>query len=559
MKKLFKNRRILSEEEKKKRKNERYLLILSGILLGISFPPFPFPLTILIFFALVPYLYVIGQRKSLADINRATYLTFFVFSVITLYWVGSWQKEADPFLMIAGGVLLFFNPLVFMIPSTLLYLARNVFNKKVALFLFPLFWVTYEYLYMPTDLHFPWLVLGNGLAKFTVFIQIADVIGAVGLSIIVVYINIFIYKAFLEFRREKKEFVFNALIGFMIFFLVLGYGFFRMSEFKISNKKIRVGLIQPNINPWEKWSGGSLEDLTKNYLSLSKSAAQEGAHLIIWPETAYPVYLLSGGYQSTVDTIYNFLKTNDSYLLTGMPDIRLYSKEDKKPYDVKYNRQGDYYYAMYNAILMLSPDTRKLQRYGKMKLVPFGEGVPFSNRIPLLSDLIKWGVGLSGWNIGIDTVNFKMPLRPIEDFKVDAKTDSVKIDGLICFESIFPIHVADFVQRGAQMIAVVTNDSWYGNSSGPYQHEDISILRAVENRRSVVRAANGGISCIIDPLGRIVSHTKMFTRTELTGDVALETQKTFFTEHSLLIPVLSSLFSLWVFGIFILKKLKIKK
>ncbi len=105
-------------------------------------------------------------------------------------------------------------------------------------------------------------------------------------------------------------------------------------------------------------------------------------------------------------------------------------------------------------------------------------------------------------------------------------------------------------------MAVVTNDSWYGNLSGPYQHKEFAALRAVENRRTVVRAANGGISCIINPLGKTVVQTQMFTKTYIVGDVVIDESETFFTNHSLLIPILCSAFSIWVIGIFSLMKLK---
>jgi len=147
---------------------------------------------------------------------------------------------------------------------------------------------------------------------------------------------------------------------------------------------------------------------------------------------------------------------------------------------------------------------------------------------------------------------------PIGYNKISSAGDSLYLNGLVCYESIYPNLVAAFIQKGAGMIAVVTNDSWYGNSSGPYQHKEMSVLRAVENRRSVVRAANGGVSTIIDPLGRTKRETKMFTKTFLTGNVVIQEDETFFTKHPVIIPLLSSLFSLWVFGIFILKKMKDK-
>jgi apolipoprotein N-acyltransferase len=191
----------------------------------------------------------------------------------------------------------------------------------------------------------------------------------------------------------------------------------------------------------------------------------------------------------------------------------------------------------------------EIQKYGKMKLVPMGEHVPFSNQIKFLADLFKWGVGISGWNVGQDTSVFKVTLK---------NQDTVSISGLVCYESVFPEFIPHFVQRGAEMISVVTNDSWYGKSSGPYQHKDFAILRAVENRRSVVRCANGGVSCIINAKGEIESETELFTKSVLVGDVPLQTEMTFYSRNPVIATILSSVFSLWVFGMNILIWMKKK-
>lgn len=549
-----KNQFHLSPEQKWERRYERLLLILSGVLLGIAFPPFPFPFPLLLFIGLVPYLKVIEKKKTLGEINRATYLTFFIFSLITLYWVGSWQKQADPFLMIGGMALIIVNPLFFLIPSTLLYFARKSFPKRDVIFLFPLFWITYEYLYMLTDLSFPWLTLGNGLAHFVVFIQIADVIGSVGISVVVIYINIFLLKAFKYYRTDKRRFVINLSSAAFIFLAVLTYGIIRYSTFKISKSTLKVGLIQPNLNPQEKWQGGNLFKLTGLYLHLSKKAADKGARLIVWPETALPVFLLDGSNQLVLDSIYKFINKNNVYLLTGMPDVKYYFRGDKIPPDALKAGGGAFYYTTYNGILLLSPRSSMIQRYGKMKLVPFAERVPFVDTFPVLGKIIKWGVGISGWNVGRDTTDFKIPASAADaDY---TGRDSVSIDGLVCYESIFPYFVTNFIRRGAKIIAVVTNDSWWGNSSGPYQHKEISVLRAVENRRTVIRAANGGISCIIDPLGRTVTESKFDTKTFIVGDVHLENTETLFTRYPLIIPNLASIISVWIFGFYILKKIK---
>jgi apolipoprotein N-acyltransferase len=550
---FWKNRAPLTAEEKILRRKDRLLLIISGIFLGISFPPFPFPFTIFMLIGLVPYFLVLEKKEKLIEMNKASYLMAFIFGLITIYWVGSWQKESDPFLMISGGLLLFVNPVFFMIPTTLLYFSRKIFSRRATLFLFPLFWVTYEYLYMTTQLSFPWLTLGNGLPHFITFIQIADIVGTLGLSLLVVYINVFFYKAISFYPNRKKNAYIYFIVGLIFIVTILIYGAYQLKTFKTTDNTIRVGLIQPNIDPWNKWSGVSMEQLTHNYLDMSRQAVDKGAKLIVWPETALPDFLLIGTFRNSLDSIYNFTRQNNIFLLTGMPDIRYDKKGPDLPPDSKYSAAGDFYYRTYNAIFLFSPYTSEIQRYGKMKLVPFGEHVPYSDTFPFLGDLIKWGVGITGWNIGKDTLVFKLPIKI-----KNATEDTLKLNGLVCYESIYPDFVAEFSNKGAQLIAVVTNDSWYGNSSGPYQHKEISVLRAVENRKSVLRAANGGISCFINPLGITVDQSKMFTKDILVEDVPIESGRSFYTKTHLVIPTLCSVFSLWLVGIVILKKMKEK-
>jgi apolipoprotein N-acyltransferase len=548
--KLFsKYKESLTSEEKKRRKKERLLLILSGVILGIAFPPFPFPFTLLIFVGLVPYFNVITKKTSLASISKSTFLFSLIFSLVTIYWVGSWSSEADPFLMLAGAALLLAYPCVMLIPSTLYYLARKVFPKFDALWLFPIFWVTLEYLLTLTDIRFPWLLLGHGLAKFNLFIQGADILGTNGISLIAAYINVLVYKSFFDAKDKRKINLLPAVTALIIFLSLLIYGIVRDSTFKISEKKVRVGLVQPNLDPWDKWQTGNLSQLTSLYLNFSRKCAAQGAELILWPETALPVYAFGGTYQYIVDSIFSFINQYNVSLMTGMPDIIYYASGEKIPEDAKYSKQGKFYYATYNAVLGLNPGTTQIQRYGKMKLVPLGERVPFVDQFKFLGDIFKWGVGITGWNVGKDTTIFKI---------FNSKLDTIKVGGIVCYESVDPVFVSAFVQKGAEMITVVTNDSWYGKSSGPYQHEDFAILRAVENRRSVVRCANGGISCIINAKGKILSETELFTKTFLVGDVPLQDEKTFYTEHPLIIPILCSVFSFWIFGMNILIWLKVK-
>ena len=545
MKFLF-EKQELTLQERKERRNNKFLLILAGILFGISFTPFPFPFPLFLFFAFVPYFFVITKRQTLLKTNSASYLTFFVMSLVTVFWVGSWQSSADPFLMISGVVLVLFLPCVMLINSTLYFLSRKVFKKDLSLYFFPFFWVTAEYILTLTDLKFPWLTIGHGLAKFTSFIQIADIIGAFGLSFIVLWINIFIFKGLKSFKENVKVGSIYFSVATSIFILVIVYGFFKISSISYYETTIKVGIIQPNLDPWNKWELGGLDKILDNYFSLSQKCVDEGAQIILWPETALPVYLLSGTYQSEVDSIYSFLKKNNVSLLTGMPDFIVYDKD--APRNAKYSEAGKYHYTTYNSILLLKPDRSEIQRYGKMQLVPLGEHTPFVDQLPFLGEMLKWGVGISGWNVGQDTTVFKF---------VNNK-DTVKVGGLVCYESVFPTFPNYFVDRGAQFLTVLTNDSWYGKLSGPYQHKEFANLRAVENRRAVVRCANGGVSCLINKFGVTEVETEMFTRTHLVVDVPLNNEKTFYTKNPLVIPVLSSAFGLWIFGINILLWMKRK-
>jgi len=546
---LSKYRNPLTPEEKKQKRKDRLLLILGGVFLGISFPPVPFPLTLLIFVGLIPYFIVIKRRTTFASISSATFLFSFVFSLVTIYWVGSWSSEADPYLMMSGVALLLAYPSVMLIPSTLYYLAKKVFPKFDALWLFPIFWVTFEYLLTLTDLRFPWVLLGHGLAKFNLFIQGADIIGTNGLSLVVAYLNVLLFKSFFEKGSDEKFRFKPAFIATIIFLCLLIYGIYKVSTFKISDKQVKVGIIQPDINPWDKWTKGNPADRLKLNLDLSKQCVDEGAELILWPETALPVYVFGGGYNSIANSIFSFLDSNKVSLLTGMPHIIYYTDKDKLPEDAKYSEQGKYYYATYNAVIGLNPGIDDVQYYGKMKLVPLGERVPFVDQLAFLGDLLKWGVGITGWNIGKDTTAFKI---------FNSDLDTIKVGGLVCYESVDPVFVTAFVQKGAEMITVVTNDSWYGKSSGPYQHKDFAMIRAVENRRSVVRCANGGVSCIINAKGDILAETELYTKTTLVGDVPIQNEKTFYTENPLIVPLLCSVFSLWIFGMNILIWLKKK-
>lgn len=542
--KLFK-RTPKTPEEKSKLWNDRKYLVLSGVLFALGFSPIPFPITL--FFALIPFLKVIETRHTLAEVNRASFLMSFTASICALYWVGGYTEGKDPFLMIGGFLLFYINTIAFLIPTTLYYIVRKNFKNTLALLLFPFFWVFYEYLYTLTDWSFPWLNIGNGMSNFTAYIQIASIIGSYGISLFVVAINVFLFLIYRDVLEKKKIPAAYSLATILLIAVPLIYGVITLSSFHEKARSIKVGVVQPNLDPYDKWAGESLDPIFQSYIDASQELYKQKIDLLIWPETALPVYIVEPVYAPYWSAIRKMTDSSGVSLLTGMPDLRIFKPADKKPHDVKYSRVTGVYYATYNAIYLLNPNTESLQRYGKIKLVPFGERVPFVDQIPMLGDLMRWGVGLSGWNVGEEMTVFNTQLPE--------RKDSVKVGGVVCYESIYPDQVAKLASLGAQLLVVVTNDSWYGNTSGPYQHRDYAKMRAIENRRYVIRAANGGISCVIDPCGRIVSQTKMYEKTTYTGEVYASGITTFYTRHPHMITTLCTLVGLLVLALGLYKKL----
>jgi apolipoprotein N-acyltransferase len=258
-----------------------------------------------------------------------------------------------------------------------------------------------------------------------------------------------------------------------------------------SGARIDVRLVQTNIlldQPWRPpESDNLLEDLTR--LSTSGNAKPR---LLVWPETPAPFYLSGdAGFRTRMQGIARKL---GAYFVLGYIDA-----VGEKPS---------------NSAGLLTPQGDQIARYDKMHLVPFGEYVPLKKFLFFADSLTK--------EVG--------EFVPGSDYIVSGM-DGHKISTIICYESIFPNLVRQFVKRGSSLIVLITNDGWFGQSSAPYQHLRMGIVRAVENRRYMVRTANTGISAIVDPYGRIKSQTPLGVRAVLDGSVYFRSDRTFYTQY----------------------------
>ncbi len=526
----------------------RLLLILSGVLLGVSFPPFGPVGGFCAFFALVPLLIALEDTERLRNAFTRGYLAMFVLTLIATYWVGGWKGEGsvDPFLMIAGFALDFVHPLFLIIPILLYDVTRRRFGRLAALIALPVYWIGFEYWHSTGDFAFPWVSLYNTQTYNRIFIQFIEITGSYGISLVVLIINILLY-AIIRLGKISgkpigtaasvtgiKKYAKLKLIAVIILLFIIpySYGFIKDFDSHKSGRSIAITIIQPNINPWDKWSTGT-EAITDSMERATRTALKVGgvnSDLILWPETAitYPITL--PWRQNDLRNLYRFMDEIGKPILTGIPDREEYIKgRDQIPSDARKTNDPILFHRDWNSAMLFGKDLSGkpfFVRYHKQKLVPFGEKVPYVEELPFLGDLFQWGVGLGSWNTGVGYPLLKLPFKG----QLVTAPDTARLCTMICYESVYPSYVREFVKQGAELITIITNDGWYGKSSGPVQHNRYAILRAIENRRWVARSANTGISSVIDDKGRIIEERPLFESASITRNIPLLREQTLYTK-----------------------------
>ncbi|MFQ5428060.1 MAG: apolipoprotein N-acyltransferase [Thermodesulfobacteriota bacterium] len=476
--------------------------ISSGLLLIITFAPFG--LWPLAFMAVVPLLLAIDGLKA-----RQSFLLGFisglVFFIGTVYWVvhsmyfygGLGLTESLPvMLLLAAYLALFFA----------LFALFARFSPALAsgrLLFLPGLWVTMEYLRGHLFTGFPWVLAGYSQAHNLILIQVADITGVWGLSFMVLFVNALIYILIVSYSRGRSFPVMAMAIALSLTIAVSLYGVFRIKQVDAvvkSRPTVRAAVAQGNIDQAVKWDKSHQGSTLRIYRGLTSMARAAGAEFVVWPETAVPFYLEknAAGKREVMDIAVSKKVT----LLTGSPAFDY----NKKTGDPRY----------YNSAYVVSDEGRITGRYDKVHLVPYGEYVPLKSYMPFIMKLTE-GVG--------DFVPGPGPV-PLD-------IGGFKAGLLICYEAIFPALARISVRDGAGLLVNITNDGWFGKTSAPYQHLDMTLLRAVENRVYLLRAANTGISAVIDPVGRLVKRTKLFREDMLAYDVSISDgeQKTFYTAY----------------------------
>lgn len=479
--------------------------VLTGFLLAMSFPGTK--CSPLAWVAIVPLMVSVKSmgRKQAFYAGLTAGMAFFI---SLIYWI-------VPTLNTYGGLPFFLAVPVFVLLAFYLGLYTGIFALvfnllKTDSMLMPLnaaaVWVGLEYLRSFLFTGFPWGTLGYSQYMNIHLIQIADITGVYGISFLIVMASavfsmvwISIAKSGQYTERPGMKTNISCCIYLVIISISVSlYGMARLDTIHRKEKKsdkTTVSVVQGNINQAVKWDRAFKESTMKRYCDLSEKASHNRPDLIVWPETALPFYYpLDRNASAMVNRCIRKAGTN---FLVGSPAFQ----------------RGKNRLKFFNRAYMINKSAAVTGAYDKVHLVPFGEYVPFGKYLSFLGKLTAQAGDFSaGGN------NF-MPLK----FK------NHRAGVLICFEIIFPSLARNFVNNGADLLVNITNDAWFGRTSAPLQHFSMTVFRAVENRRSLARAANTGISGFIAPTGRILMTSRLYQEMFLTEKLPCLKIKSFYT------------------------------
>lgn len=452
----------------------------SGLLLVLSFPPFNLYLPP--FIALIPLFAFLEQERSSFRAAAGAFACGLVFWGSLLYWITLFTD--------AGFIVLI------LIMSANLALFALITRRLQSRFGLPLslsapfVWTAIDYIHAHGDLAFTWGQPVYSLAGFPLIIQFASLCGPYGVTFWLVAMNAALYEAFKR-RAEGTPFRGPLTAAALMLLLPLSFGvisFLNSARIEKASPTMRVSYVQPSIPQDLKWSEG-MRDTTFQILSqLSLSQADSRPDLVVWPEAAAPAYLRTDRrWREFVGGVAVSLGCN---LITGAPEYHFH--EDRKDYD------------SFNSAFLFGPEGAIRGKYNKIHMVPMSEKIPYEG---LFQRLRKIDVGGSHFVPGDSLVVFR--------------TEQGDFGVLICFESIFPEISRGMVTKGAQCILNITNDAWFERTSAAYQHSAFLVLRAIENRREIVRSANTGVSAFYDRLGRRRDATNLYDRTAATSEVHL--------------------------------------
>jgi apolipoprotein N-acyltransferase len=362
-------------------------------------------------------------------------------------------------------------------------------TRRWGLWAAPLIWPLLEFLRTKSQIGFPWGLLGYTMTPYIPFIQPASIGGVYLVSAWLVLVNVLLFHLVSAVRpritRQKPP---AGALAWRAGWLALTFGLplvFSALHVRPLQPWFNVAIIQPNVSPFDKGDWDSRAKIQADLVRLTRQSAATHPDLILYPETATLTDVTRS--ETMGQAIRGLADSLNTEIFTGTP-----------LFDERRN-------SWHNGAVLIRPGEQAVkQRYYKIRLVPFSEKIPYADELPIIRKILGTA-DMGDWARGHDYTVFHWARGTLS--------------ALICFEAIFPDYTREFTRRGSQLLAVVTNDGWFGRLVGAQQHAELAAMRTVENGVPMIRSANNGISLIADPYGRILRQTPLFVQTILAGPV----------------------------------------
>lgn len=524
----------------------------SGLLWALAWPAVG-GVTFLAFVAWLPLLHAERLHDKRTAGRKRAFVPYVLLSVFIWNAACSWWffgvSEPLGTRLVSGLAPMTVNSLLMLLPWWLKRVTKRAAGAAVANVAFIIFWLAFERLHHGWDLQWPWFSLGNVFGTQPHWIQWYEVTGMLGGSLWVLLVTFFIDRAILRSRNSRKALLREVSVAAFLLIVPPTISIWRFNSIRTQDgTAVEAVVVQPNIDPYnEKFGGVEAMQQLERMLTLAETAITDSTVLVVMPETALqegayldmsdgePVY--HGLWENAIDQARSTIRLKQfqqqhprTALLTGMSADQLYPRGIDPPPSARplFNEEGlppgeQRWYEAFNAALFL-PAVGPVEVYNKSKLVAGVESMPFESVLGYLGD---FAVDLGG-------VSGSLGKQEEREVLVDPAS-GIKLVPAICYESVFGEHVAAHVRNGGNLIAVITNDGWWGDSPGYHQHLTFSSIRAIETRRDVVRSANTGISCFVDRKGIIHQPTAWWVPTAERRTVYLNNELTFFVRNGDLI------------------------
>ncbi len=507
---------------------KKYLLILlsllSGVILSVAWPERGFPG--LLFIALVPLFYIEHYISSHDEKFSPfaglfySYPAFLAWNALTTWWI---YNSTGVGAIIAIMVNAAFMAIIFQA----FHFSKKKFHYPLAGYAcLVLYWMSFEYLHLNWMLNWPWLNLGNGFSAYPHWVQWYEYTGTFGGTIWVLVSNILaflILKSILEWKQLPAirrmiglSFIFLAWIFLPVLLSIIIY-----SNYKETNDPVRVVVVQPNLDPYTEQYTVPPEQVIQRILGLAGSKLDSATNFLVAPESAIQEEMWENNI-NTFESVGELRKVIKKYpdlnIVVGGSTFRQFEPGEPLSHSARRFTQQEGYYDAYNAAILIN-SMDSLQLYHKSKLTPGVEALP---SFGIFKFIEKWAINMGGvvGSLGTDKIR-----------KVFKTVKSVGISPTICYESIFGEFFSEFVKNGAQLMFIITNDGWWGNTPGHRQHFSYAALRAIENRRDIARSANTGISAFIDQRGDILQQTGYWVPASIKATLNANSKLTFYTRH----------------------------